>query len=129
MRKALRYWLKQISCWILLLQMVNLSIDPPEASVVFQSKTQSQAGDAIAETETVYELVSEELLDIEVPETEETDVEKTVHLLELYYSHPPSFTLDDPSLPVHHLSLYNTRLLSWETIPNAPPPKLVLFSC
>ncbi|MBB1286378.1 hypothetical protein HRH25_18485 [Flavisolibacter sp. BT320] len=129
MRKTVRYWLRQISCWILLLQMINLSVDPPEAPVVFPSKKQAGLVDAIPERETVYEYVSEALLNIDVPDSEEQDVVKSVLLLELFYSTPPSFTLIGLDFPLHHTGFYSSRFLSWETVPNVPPPKEPISLC
>jgi hypothetical protein len=109
--------------------MINLSVDPPEAPVVFHSDKQAGIVDAIPERETVYEYVSEALLNIDVPDSEEQDVEKSVHLLELFYSNPPSFTLIGLDFPLRHTCFYSTRFFSWETIPNAPPPKEGISLC
>lgn len=125
MRKPLRYWLQQISCWILLLQMINLSVDPPDACVVFRSGAHAGVMDVLTEKETVYEYVSETLLDIPVPDSDEQDVEKSVHLLELFYSSPHSFALTDLEFSLHHSDHYFARFLSRETIPHAPPPKSI----
>ncbi|HEV7329680.1 MAG TPA: hypothetical protein VGN63_01470 [Flavisolibacter sp.] len=122
------YWLRKISCWILLLQMINLSIDPPDTSVVFESKSSFQSEIERNERESVYEYVSEALLEFEIPDTEEQDIEKSVHALELYYSSPPSFSLINPALPILHCSFYSSSYFSWETKPNAPPPKGVVYT-
>lgn len=113
----------------MLLQMINLSVDPPDARAMFQSVAHAGVMDAVTERETVYEYVSEALLHIPVPDSEEQDVEKSVHLLELFYSYPPSYALADLEFSLHHSDYYFARFLSWETIPNAPPPRSGLSFC
>jgi hypothetical protein len=110
-------------CWILFLQMINLSIDPPEVNAVFQTKSLQQAGVSFTEKETVYEYVSEELLAFNIPDSDEQDVEKSVHALELFYSDSPLFILEAPELPLQHLSFYSNRFSCWKSRPHAPPPK------
>ncbi|NTS43570.1 hypothetical protein HRG84_22010 [Flavisolibacter sp. BT320] len=123
MRRNTSYWLKQIGCWILFLQLLNLSIDPPQVDAVFQTRSAQQAAVSFNEKETVFEYVSEELLALDIPDTEEQDVEKSVHALELYFSQSPSFTLAVPELPLQHLGFYANRFSCWTSRPHAPPPK------
>lgn len=123
MPKTVTYGLRQIFCWILLLQMINLSIDPPEVEAVFQTKSTQQVAASFAERESVYEYVSEELLSCDVPDSEEQDVEKSVHALELYYSNPQLFALASPEVPLQHLTYYSNHFSCWKARPHAPPPK------
>ncbi|RYZ54211.1 MAG: hypothetical protein EOO14_14550 [Chitinophagaceae bacterium] len=123
MRNATSYWLKQIGCWILFLQLVNLSIDPPQVDAVFQTRSAQQAANSLTERESVFEYVSEELLAFDIPDTEEQEVEKSVQAFELYLSQSPSFSLLASELPLQHPGFYANRFSCWRSRPHAPPPK------
>lgn len=123
MRSNVAYRLRQMVCWILFLQLINLSIDPPDVNAVFQTKSLQQATASLTEKETVYEYLSEELLACDIPDSDEQEVERTLHAFELYFSGTPSFSLDAPALSLQHLAFYSDPVSCWEARPHAPPPK------
>ncbi len=113
----------RILCWILLLQLINISIDAPD---LLQTTGTSQYEDedlSINDIESIYELISELVFEIEVPEGDETDIDKKPPVFEVYYF---------PSRPeIQHIAYYTItyetpypgNLIFSFSDPDFPPPK------
>ena len=111
--------------WILLVQVINLSIDPTDP-VPFKSGKVTACEDlTINEIESIYELVSEQCMGVEVPEHDDSDhqgsfvkvmtfffVNSSIKFREQHQQNRISFFISDEALPS-----FDIELLS-------PPPKL-----
>ena len=111
--------------WILLIQVINLSIDPTDP-VPFKSGKLAICEDlSINEIESIYELVSEHCMGVDVPEHDENDhqgsfvkvmafffVSNSIKIKEQFLDTRISFFISDEALPSVDI----------ESI--SPPPKL-----
>ncbi len=123
--KPLKYILKQLVCWILLLQMINISIDVPDVATSFKSTSRISKDLAINDIESVYELLSENVFHIEVPDNDEPDIEKDINSVELFYFHPDIYHFGFTDFPLSHQSYYTESFTVLFSEPNSPPPKQV----
>lgn len=116
--------MKYAVCWILLLQMINISIDPPDLKLAEnrQGKIEEPATD---ETETVYELIAEGLFDQDVPENDEEETDTSSPGFLLYFFTAGSNQLRALNFPVEHFSHYQKKVLSAHQEPSSPPPKII----
>ena len=118
MKKRENRWkgyLLQAFCWLLMLQLLNVSIDPPDHEILHHSFSKHKTEKKVNQIESICEYVAEEMLDTIVPDSDDTDIQKTVNPVVLYCSTPPvqSFEISQPAL--QHQSYYSpssTRLYS-----------------
>jgi hypothetical protein len=110
-------------CWILLLQMINISIDPADLKQFKSAQMLDNEDLSINEMESVYELVSENVFEKDVPESDESDVDKQSHTFDLYcskfgYTPQPVFAF------VAEYYQYYQRDVSFDCPqPTSPPPR------
>ncbi|HUC79515.1 MAG TPA: hypothetical protein VMR70_01315 [Flavisolibacter sp.] len=113
--------------WILLLQMINISIDPP--SLKFQQAVGSANSKAasIDEIESIYEMVAEGVFDKDVPDDNQDKDEDEIHTsspsMDLYFSAHAGHQLPQLSFPSEYFPHYHNINLLIYTEPNSPPPK------
>jgi hypothetical protein len=113
----------RLVCWILLLQMANISVDPPDLRQVKKSTISLKEDLSINEMESVYELISEGVFENNVPESEENDIDSKLQSIDLYCF---TLTYDMRSVSYLHVRRYSSYYnnFSFETPePNSPPPK------
>lgn len=116
---------KHIVCWILLLQMINISIDSPNLKHQDHSAKTLKEDLSINEIESVCELIAEGVFDTEMPESDEDDIDSSSPSVELYFFERPCSKLQAFISPIEHFSYYYNNFLSICQEPNAPPPKFV----
>ena len=115
--------LKQVVCWILLLQMINISIDPPDLKHSKYSHHTNQEEVLLDETESVYEWIAEGVFDEEVPESNEDDIDTSSPSMELYFFTATCTRLPAIEFPVEHFSHYYSNIPFVHQEPRFPPPK------
>lgn len=116
--------IKQAVCWVLLLQLINISIHASELKhpKYFPFTNQEQQV-AIDEIESIYELVVEGISGDEVPESDEDEADSSIPTIDLYCFNRDFSKLQAVNFPVKHFSHYYNRFLSVHQKPHAPPPK------
>lgn len=118
-----RFW--KAVCWLLLLQMINISVDPPDIKTHVSQGKQPKHQKEIDSINSVYEMVAEGLLDNDIPdEDDETDIEKTVKSVELFCYKTAIPTLAAVDVPLKHQPSNSDPYSSCSTNPNFPPPKM-----
>ncbi|TDH24666.1 hypothetical protein EXU57_15125 [Segetibacter sp. 3557_3] len=113
----------RFTCWLLLLQLINISIDPPDLKQTKKVYTSQQEDLTINEVESVYELIAEGVFHSDVPENNDHDIDTDTHSVDLYFY---DFPYSSPALinhPLEHHVHYLTTVTSINAGPNAPPPK------
>lgn len=126
MRRREKYLtIQRIICWILIIQMINVSIDPRDLIQIDQGIYSHTEDLSINETESIYELIAEELFDTEIPESEEEDVEKTFGGIDLFFN---STLISNPGIQTFITSQYGDCQDSLTIIypaSDSPPPDLI----
>lgn len=117
--------ISRLVCWILLLQMINISIDPPDLKKLKVAPISHKEDLSINDIESVYELISEGVFENDVPENDDSDVDTESPVIDLYcfkifFSTRPVF-----NFPIEHFSYYYNNLSFDCPEPNSPPPKHV----
>lgn len=126
MKKRKNKWkgyLLQAFAWLLLLQLLNISIDPPGNGKRQQPLSKDRQENQVNQIESLCELVAEEILDTGVPDSDDSDVEEMVDQVVLYCSKPPvpSFAIIQPVL--QHQAHYSPSFTCPYTEPPSQPPK------
>lgn len=118
-----RHITRQILCWVLLIQIVNLSIDPPDRMVLKQAA--HPVDHTSDEIESIYELISEELFDTAVPGNDENEQEKQLNAFDLYC--PPSISSDIviTAYLIEHLAYNQDIFLAQAPECYSPPPEVM----
>lgn len=118
---------QKIICWVLLIQMINLCTDPIDQIYFKNGHTTHEEDLSINEIESVYEFVSENVFDQDVPETDERDEDAFVKTFHLY--HQRTFTsletdfFNLPQFPTIHTNFYQESFYANYPEINSPPPK------
>jgi hypothetical protein len=115
--------IKQVVCWILLLQIINISINPPDAKHAKYSSITDKEDLLINETESIYELIAEGLFNEDVPESNEDDIDTSSPSVELYFSTGIFSTLPAIEFPFDHFAHCNNNFPSLHHEPLFQPPK------
>lgn len=115
--------ISRLICWILLLQMINISIDPPDLMPLRTAPVSHEEDLSINETESVYELISEGVFETNVPDQDDSDMDRESQTFDLYCCKPIFTTRPFLDLPIEHFSLYRNNLSFDYTEPSFPPPK------
>lgn len=112
--------LKRLLCWIFLLQMVNIVIDPPDVIEDFED------GFAKSEVETIFELVAEQVFLMDIPDNEEYEEYAMMEDFNVEFS-KESFDIKLKRLELTYIFLspyVDTNLfITHLPEPNSPPPK------
>ncbi len=116
---------KKVICWILLLQIINISVDPPDLNVRAYDTATSKKESSFDETESVYELIAEGVFDEKVPESDEDEMDTSSPSFELYFFNRSCSRLPALVFPLHHSPHYHNNFLSLHQEPHSPPPKIV----
>ncbi|RYZ26918.1 MAG: hypothetical protein EOO10_14235 [Chitinophagaceae bacterium] len=114
--------MKSLVCWILLLQMINLSVDTPDSQIRYGT-TNHHEDLSINDIESLSELIAEGLFDIDVPESDEDDVDSSSPAEDLYFSDRSSQQLPLVSFSIQHVGYYLNSFPSISQKPLSPPPK------
>ena len=120
---SVRHMVVKFFGWFLLLQMINISIDPPNLQFTKKNINNDRVHSLVNVSESIYELLSEEFFDNDVPEDEQNDIEKFEKSIDLYVKP----TLVHQSVFSFH-SLYfsgeSDNCFFLPSSPNSPPPKI-----
>lgn len=72
--------------WVLLIQIVNISIDPIDPIFDKSGSLAFEEDLSVNDIESIYEFVSEQCLGIDVPEQDEDDENGFVKIMDFYFS-------------------------------------------
>lgn len=123
--KAVKKILKKFVCWVLLLQMINISIDPPDLKH-FKNGSITQKEDlSVNEIESIYEFISEVIFEKYVHESDENDMDTISKTFNLYFFTSTSNKLLAPDLAIEYCSYYQNNFSVLHAEPISPPPKRV----
>ena len=73
--------------WVLLSQVINISIDPIDPIMDKLGRLNTTENLAINDIESIYELVSEQFLGLDVPETDEDDESSIMKVIDFYFTY------------------------------------------
>ena len=121
---AIKNFIKQVVCWILLLQIINISINLPDINYPNYRNVLSKEDVSIDELESVYELIAEDVFNKEVPESDEDEIDTSSQPFELYFFTKTCSKLPALAFPAKHFSRYQNNFLSIFQEPHLPPPKI-----
>jgi len=125
MKRRAKHIIKQFVCWILLLQILNVSIDTPDIHLQRNGLLTPKEDLSINEIESVYELVAEGVYGNDMPETDDNDIDTTSESFKLYCFSPFLSTAAVLDFPIMRCSYYQKHLPQVYTEPTSPPPKQV----
>ncbi len=122
--KAAKNIVKQIVCWVLLLQLINISIYTPHTKSFTVACVTSPEDLDVNGVESIYELVSEGIFDVDVPVSDENDSDIAFETLDIFllspvYNKPVVF-----KHPIEYYAFYPRTSYPLHSAPNSPPPKL-----
>ena len=115
--------IKQVVCWILLLQIINVSINTPDLKCAKQSSLSKTENLSINETESVYELIAEGMFDKKVPDSDEDDMDTSSPSFELYFFPKICSKLPAFNFLIEYFPHYSNNFLSVHQEPHFPPPR------
>jgi len=121
---SIKHFVQQIICWALLLQMINVSIDPPDIRLAKTQNKPEKKEVVINDVESVYEMISEGVFDTDVPEGNENDIEKNTFPFLLYCFQPEPILVVLNKGNLKHHSCYIKHLSLHYFSPLSPPPRL-----
>lgn len=125
--KGVKIILKKFICWILLLQMINISIDPPDVKFFKNADVMHREDLSINEIESIYELISEVFLNRYVHESDENDINGISKTFNIYFFAPASVQFYTPAFSIGYCSYYQNIFSVLFSKPISPPPKQVEF--
>ncbi len=123
--KGLKIILRKIICWVLLLQMLNVSIDPPDVKHFKTSNVVHTEDLLINEIESIYELISEVLLNLYVHETDENDIHAISKTIHIYFFGLTAMQFCAPTFSIGYFSYSQDIFSVLDAKPISPPPKQV----
>lgn len=115
--------MKQVFCWMILLQIINLSIHPlhllhPRLTALDKAKASP-----INECNSLYEFIAEGVFHQDVPETDDDEIDVSSPPFELYFSAVCSSQLPAMDVSIKHVPRYKKNTLLVYKEPHSPPPK------
>ena len=117
--------LKYICFWALLLQLVNLSIDPARHQNFINGELTFEEDLSVNKIESIYELVVEHLFKKDVPETQNAADHAAAKTFIIFYQSPIPFTqLVLVEQPIVHNHSYVANFPEQTQVLESPPPKL-----
>lgn len=116
--------INQVVCWILLLQMVNISIDPPDLKHQKHNTITYKEDLSINKIESVYEMLAEGIFEVEIPESDEKEIDSSSPSFELYFFNGICTKLQTSVFPIQHYPHYYNNFASLYQKPDFHPPKL-----
>jgi hypothetical protein len=122
-RNTVKNIISRFVCWVLLLQLINISIDPPDLWRLKTASISQKQPLPINEIESLYELISEGVFEHDVPESDENDIDSESQPFDLYCFNNIYSTRPGYSFPVEHFCYYHNTFSCECPEPNAPPPK------
>jgi hypothetical protein len=85
--KSIDKFIIRVIAWVLLLQVINISIDPIDPVSDKLGRLNTQEDLSINDIESIYEFVSEQFLGLDVPENDEDDENGFVKVINFYFAH------------------------------------------
>ena len=123
--KAAKNIIKQIVCWVLLLQLINISIYTPHTKSFTVACVTSPKDLDVNGVESIYELVSERIFNVDVPVSDENDTDITFETLDVFILSPVYNKLLVSKHPIEYHAFYPRTSYPVLSAPNSPPPKRV----
>ena len=123
MKKKFRHIVERGICWILLVQLVNISINAPDFMHTRSGSVVSGKGFEVNEIESIYELISEVICDTDVPESDEDEIDTSSQSIELFCAGMHSKLLLFV-IYIEHYSNYQNNSPPVYQAPHFPPPKV-----
>jgi len=116
--------LNSFCCWLLIVQLINLSIDPPRHQNLIEGKFTYQEDLSINKIESIYELITEHVFKINVPETQDSTHHGTVKTFIVFYQSPAPFAqLLLREKPIVHNHNYVMHIPDHIRVLESPPPQ------
>jgi len=117
--------LKHLFCWALLLQMVNLSINPVRHQNYINGQYTFQEDLRINKIESIYELILEHIFKKDVPETQDSAEQGLVKAAFVWQQvQYVSFVPIVIEIPIAHNHAYTAYFPVTTLVQESPPPKI-----
>ena len=113
----------RVVCWILLLQLINISIDPPDMERATYASDSGEEDLSINDIESIYELVAEKVFDEDVPESDENDIDTASQTFDLYCITAQDGLQAFYDYFIDYEAQYLNHLSTDSPEPGFPPPK------
>lgn len=110
--------------WVLLIQIINISIDPSDPVSDKLGRLALQEDLSINEIESIYEFVSEHYLGVDIPENDEDDENGFVKVMDFYFSQSFIEIKNQFHFNLSCFFTYNQGLTSIALEHTSPPPKV-----
>ena len=123
--KAVKKFINKFICWVLFLQMINISINPPDLKHFNYISITHKEDLSINEIESIYEWISEVIFEKNVHEKDESDIHTISKTFNLYFFPLISNELLIPYFLLKHSSYYQNNFSVLYAEPVFPPPKEV----
>jgi hypothetical protein len=115
--------LNRVVSFLLLLQIINISIDPIDPISIKLGRLTAQEDLSINDIESIYEFISEQCLGVDVPEQDEDDENALIKAIDIYISQS-GIQITNEYRP--HIILFYTIDKNLNSIVldlSSPPPK------
>jgi hypothetical protein len=117
--------LKHAVCWILLLQLANISVDHVDFRHSVNSSDAGKDPSSINEIESIYEWLAEGVYNIDVPEAaDDEEIDSASQTIELYFFPKITGKMPLPIVLIHHHSRYHNHAYPVYREPTSPPPRI-----
>jgi hypothetical protein len=114
----------QCVAWVLLIQIVNISIDPIDHVSDKLGRLAFEEDLSVNDIESIYELFSEQYLGIDIPEQDEDDGNGFIKIIDFYFSQS-SFDIKEQYQPIRISFLTIEKNLTSIVLDHtSPPPKV-----
>lgn len=111
-------------CWALLLQLINLSIDPARHGNYIDGKFTFQEDLSVNKIESVYELIAEYVFKRDIPEAQNADTHLLAKTFIIFHQVPAATTqLILAEQPIVHNYSYQAAIPNFIQLLESPPPK------
>jgi hypothetical protein len=116
---------KKVFFWILLLQVINVSINPPDLKYGKYSALTKKEDLSINEIESVCELIAEGIFDEDIPESNEDEIDTLSPSFQLYFFTGNGIKLLAKEFSLAHFSHCYSNITSENKEPLYLPPRQV----
>jgi hypothetical protein len=104
--------------------MINISIDPPDLKHQNGSPGTNTEDLSVNEIESVYELIAEGVFDVELPESDEDEIDTSSPSFDLYFFERTGSKLQAFIFPIEHFCHYYKNFSSIHQEPHYHPPEV-----
>jgi hypothetical protein len=123
----IRSGLKYLACWVMLLQLINLSIDPATHQNFVNGAITYQDDLSLNKIESLSELILENIFKKDIPETQSATNHALAKTFIVFHQNPPlTTTIVFIAQPIVHNHTYQVNYPKPYQVLESPPPQLTV---